>query len=105
MEMMMHQKYTAKSMMAPRGGAPGMVLRTAGRAKSTVTAPVTTDATSTYNHTQDEDVKARYELEVAMWISIMALCTDRVCSTQSGVRLPSNYMQYCVKHCTFFNPL
>jgi hypothetical protein len=44
---MMHQKYTAKSMMAPRGGAPGMLLRTAGRANSTVTAPVTTDETST----------------------------------------------------------
>jgi hypothetical protein len=72
MEMMMHQKYTAKSMMAPRGGAPGMVLRTAGRAKSTVTAPVTTDETSTYNHTQDEDVKVRYELEVTIWISSRA---------------------------------
>ena len=47
MEMMMHQKYTAKSMIAPRGGAPGIVLRTAGRANSTVTAPVTTVETST----------------------------------------------------------
>jgi hypothetical protein len=51
MEIMMHQKYTAKSMMAPRGGAPGMLLRTAGRANSTETAPVTTDATSTCNDT------------------------------------------------------
>ena len=49
MEMMMHQKYTAKSMIAPRGGAPGMLLRTAGRANSTETAPVTNAATSTCN--------------------------------------------------------
>ena len=46
-EIIMHQKYTAKSMTAPSGGAPGMVLRTAGRANSTVTAPVTTAAAST----------------------------------------------------------
>jgi hypothetical protein len=59
MDIMMHQKYTAKSMMAPRGGAPGMVLRTAGRANSTVTAPVTNAATSTFRHTEITEVKVR----------------------------------------------
>ena len=46
-DIMMHQKYTAKSIMAPSGGAPGMVERTAGKANSTVTAPVTMADTST----------------------------------------------------------
>ena len=35
-------------MTAPKGGAPGMVLRTAGKANRTVTAPVTMAALSTY---------------------------------------------------------
>jgi hypothetical protein len=59
MDMMMHQKYTAKSMIAPRGGAPGMELRTAGRANSTVTAPVTNAATSTCKHIDKVKVRQR----------------------------------------------
>jgi hypothetical protein len=55
MDMMMHQKYTAKSMMAPRGGE----LRTAGRANSTVTAPVTNAATSTCKQIDIIEVKVR----------------------------------------------
>ena len=55
MDMMIHQKYTAKSITAPSGGAPGMVLRTAGSANKTVTAPVTTAAVSTYSDKNDDD--------------------------------------------------
>ena len=47
-EMIMHQKYTAKSITAPKGGAPGIVFRTAGRAKRIVTAPVTIAGASTF---------------------------------------------------------
>ena len=47
-EIIIHQKYTAKSITAPKGGAPGMVLRTAGKANKTETAPVTIAALSTY---------------------------------------------------------
>lgn len=47
-EMIIHQKYTAKSITAPKGGAPGIVFRTAGRAKRIVTAPVTIAGASTF---------------------------------------------------------
>ena len=66
----MHQKYTAKSITAPNGGAPGMVLRTAGRAKRIVTAPVTILEVSTFNN------KYRLEYRKACHKSFQALiCT------------------------------